>query len=131
MNHDKFIGEVQHKARLASRGEAEAAVRATLQTLGERLTEGAARNLAAQLPREIGEYLETAEHGERFGVDEFVERVSLREGADPPRAAYHARAVLDVLRGAVSEGQVDKILAQLPDELDRLVMAGPDGDLRL
>lgn len=49
MRHDKIIGQVQARAQLASRGEAEAATRATLETLGERITPGAAENLAAQL----------------------------------------------------------------------------------
>lgn len=49
MRHDKIIGQVQARAQLASRGEAEAATRATLETLGERIPPGAAENLAAQL----------------------------------------------------------------------------------
>ncbi len=51
MEHDEFIGQAQHRARLASRGEAERATRATLETLAERISDGAAQNLAAQLPR--------------------------------------------------------------------------------
>ena len=40
MDHDHLIGQVHHRARLTSRGEAEVAVRATLHTLGERISEG-------------------------------------------------------------------------------------------
>ncbi len=40
MQHDAFIGQVQARARLSSRGEAESATRATLETLGERMPEG-------------------------------------------------------------------------------------------
>ena len=40
MQHDEFIGLVQHRARLDSRGAAEAATRATLETLGQRLAGG-------------------------------------------------------------------------------------------
>jgi uncharacterized protein (DUF2267 family) len=40
MDHDHLIGQVQHRARLTSRGGAEVAVRATLQTLEERISEG-------------------------------------------------------------------------------------------
>ena len=56
MEHDEFIGQVQHRARLGSRGDAERATRATLETLAERIADGAANNLAAQLPNEIGEH---------------------------------------------------------------------------
>jgi uncharacterized protein (DUF2267 family) len=47
MRHDEFIGHVQQRARLSSRGDAERASRATLETLGERVPEGLADNLAA------------------------------------------------------------------------------------
>lgn len=57
MKHDEFIGHVQHGARLASRGAAERATRAALETLRERVPDGLADNLAAQLPTEIGEHL--------------------------------------------------------------------------
>jgi uncharacterized protein (DUF2267 family) len=50
MKHDAFIGQVQHHARLDSRGAAERATRATLETLAERLAGGEANDLAAQLP---------------------------------------------------------------------------------
>ena len=63
MEHDEFIGQVQARARLDSRGAAEQATRATLETLGERLSEGAAENLAAQLPHEIGEHLRRTASG--------------------------------------------------------------------
>ena len=50
MKHDEFIGQVQHRARLGSRGDAERATWATLQTLGERLAGGEAKDFASQLP---------------------------------------------------------------------------------
>ncbi len=45
MKHDEFIGRVQHYARLPSRGDAERATRATLETLGERLAGGEPKDL--------------------------------------------------------------------------------------
>jgi uncharacterized protein (DUF2267 family) len=79
MEHDHLIGQVQHRARLSSHGEAEVAVRATLQTLEERISGGAYQNLIAQLPQGIGEYRDASDidrrrTGERFGLDEFLER---------------------------------------------------------
>jgi uncharacterized protein (DUF2267 family) len=56
MRHDEFIGQVQNRAKLPSRGDAEGATRATLETLGERIPENLAVNLASQLPQEIGEH---------------------------------------------------------------------------
>ena len=122
MKHDEFIGQVQHRARLASRGDAEIATRATLETLAERLSGGEADDLASQLPRGIAEYLRTefAGEGMRFSVEEFFERVSQREGVDLSRAIYHARAVIAVLYEAVSPGEMDDVRAQLPAEYARL-----------
>jgi hypothetical protein len=42
MQHDEFVGQVQARARLADTGRAESAIRATLETLGERIPEGLA-----------------------------------------------------------------------------------------
>jgi uncharacterized protein (DUF2267 family) len=47
MQHDEFIGLVQNRACLSSRGDAERASGATLETLAERVPEGLAGNLAA------------------------------------------------------------------------------------
>jgi uncharacterized protein (DUF2267 family) len=126
MKHDEFIGQVQHHARLASRGDAEVATRATLETLAERLAGGEANDLASQLPRGIAEYLRTGFAGEgmRFPVAEFFRRVGEREGVDLPKAMYHARAVIAVLYEAVSPGEMADIRAQLPAEYARLFEPG-------
>jgi uncharacterized protein (DUF2267 family) len=130
MKYNEFLGEVQHRARLSTTEQAVSAVRATLTTLGQRLAGGEAKNLAAQLPAEIGRYLEKAEPaGERFGLDEFFERVSQTEKTDMPVAAHHARAVVFVLGEAVSQGEVDDMRAQLPDEYDPLFESGSEGAL--
>jgi uncharacterized protein (DUF2267 family) len=132
MQHDEFIGRVQHHARLSSRGAAEQATRATLETLAERLAGGEAKDLAAQLPQGIDVHLRSKrpeEVGERFSLEEFFRRVSQREGVDLPKATYHARAVIEVLKEAVSKGEMDDVRAQLPAEFDRLFEAGSLGPL--
>lgn len=129
MKYHEFLGQVQHRARLASLEEATRATRATLETLGERLYGGEAGNLAAQLPEEIGLYLRRGGGGESFDLDEFFGRVSLREGTDLPAAVFHARAVMDVLKEAVSPGLLRKVLDQLPEEYDRLFEAGSVGSM--
>jgi uncharacterized protein (DUF2267 family) len=122
MQHDQFIGQVQHRAQLGSRGDAERAVRATLETLAQRLVGGEATDLAAQLPRELGEHLRQAGSGggQRFSLDEFYRRVAEREGIDIGKASYHARAVIEVLGEAVSLGEMRDVRAQLPAEFDPL-----------
>lgn len=70
MQYRDFLGQVQHRARLGRLQDAVTATRATLETLGERLEGGQGNHLAAQLPQEIGLYLQQPEQQERFTLDE-------------------------------------------------------------
>ena len=130
MNFDEFIGQVQNRARLSSRAEAERATRAVLETLGQRLVGGEPKNLASQLPWEIGRYLLETHTGEgaRFGPRDFYDLVARREGIDMAAAAYHVRVVASVLRDAVSPGEWENMLAQLPPDLDRQMESGSEGE---
>lgn len=124
MQYHQFLGQVQHRARLPELEDATRAVRATLETLGERLFGGEAGNLAAQLPPEIGRFLTERPASERFDLDEFYERVSIREGADLPAAVFHARVVMEVLSEAVSPGVLANVRGQLPPEFGALFKTG-------
>ncbi|NED99442.1 DUF2267 domain-containing protein [Phytoactinopolyspora halotolerans] len=134
MQHDEFIGHVQHRAQLSSRGDAERATRATLETLGERVTGGLATNLAAQLPEEIGEHLRRTvpfgaddAPGERFEADEFIRRVAARSTTDEPQAAYLARVVFEVTDEATQGSVTSKVAETLPDDIRSLITAGSSG----
>jgi uncharacterized protein (DUF2267 family) len=50
-------------------------------------------------------------------LDDFFQRVSRREGVSIETAIEHARAVASVLRDALSEGEFEDILAELPPEI--------------
>lgn len=137
MQHDEFIGLVQQRAKLSSRGEAERATRASLETLGERIPEGTAEHLAAQLPHEIGEHLRRTEvyggvgTGERFDLQEFVGRVARRAGVEPPRAAYFARVVFELLDEATQGGLMRKVRDSVPEDIRQLVDAGSTGEMNV
>lgn len=136
MRHDEFIGQVQDRARLPSRGDAERATRATLETLGERIPEGTADHLAAQLPHEIGEHLRRTEvyggygSGERFGRQEFLDRVASRAGVQRERAGFLARAVTSVLDEATQDTLTAKVTDALPDDIREIVAVGGEEDHR-
>lgn len=131
MQHDEFIGQVQHRAQLASRGEAERATRATLETLGERIPGGLATNLAGQLPEEISEHLyrmlpfgiEDAP-GERFDATEFITRVASRATVDEPQAAYLVRVVCEITDEATDGSTMAKIAESLPGGVATVVSEG-------
>lgn len=128
MNRGEIIHEVQRRGDFVDADAAEDAVLATLSVLGERLKGGESKDLAAQLPPELADALPTDGPGETFDVGEFVRRVAERELAEVSTAIAHrhARVVLDVVLGAVSEGERADVLAQLPDEyLRELVEAEP------
>ncbi|GAA3982957.1 DUF2267 domain-containing protein [Thermobifida alba] len=133
MQHDTFIGQVQARARLDSRGSAETATRATLETLAERIPADLANDLAAQLPREISEHVlritaqPGSEHGHRFGQDEFIARVKQRAHTDDPKAAHIARVVFEVLNEATTGRTMDKVRHSLPEDLRQLTLAGSTG----
>lgn len=93
MNFDEFTGEVQHRLELPGTGETVRSIRATLMTLGQRIPEGNAENLAASLPMEIKWYPTGAvyEHGQRFDWLVFVSRINEIETVTDCRT--HARTV--------------------------------------
>ena len=125
--HD-FLGQVQNKAHLPTIDAALRATRATLETLAERLGPNESRQLGAQLPREIQDCLLTgARVTERFSSDEFLGRVSEREGVDLPESTHHARAVIEVLAQAVSAGEMIDVLDRLPADYARLFV-GTEGN---
>ena len=129
MNYDDFVGQVQSRAQLGSSGAAVKAIRATLETLGERLHPGEANHLAAQLPEEIGVYLQERNGAQSFDLDEFFDRVSEKEGEDEPVAAYHSRVVMEVVQEAVSAQQIEHVRGQLPDNYAPLFESGSEGSL--
>ncbi len=126
MKYDEFIELVQERARLDSERDTLIAIEATLKTLGERLTDIEATQLAAQLPPEIGRFLTVVDTNKSFDLDTFYENVSQRESIGQPMSREHARAVLSVLEEAVSPGELRDVLAQLPDEYLTLFTFGSD-----
>lgn len=131
MNYDRFIGLVQNRAQLGSMGEAVAATRATLETLAERIDPHEAHDLASQLPSEIGAYLEgnLSNKAQRFSFDTFCHRVAQRERVEIPAATYHARCVAEVLKEAVTEGEIRDVRSQLPEDFQPLFNAGSRGGM--
>jgi uncharacterized protein (DUF2267 family) len=131
VRYDEFLGHVQHRARLGSRGEAERATRATLETLAERLVGGEAHDLASQLPPELARSLQPPDAGigAKLTLDEFFELVSEREGVELEEATLHARVVIGVLTEAVSIGEIQDVRVQLPAAFAQLFNVENEGDL--
>jgi uncharacterized protein (DUF2267 family) len=123
MDYERFITLVEQEAGVGREAAVQAS-HAVLQTLADRIAAGEARDLAAELPPELGPWIATATPAEAFDVDEFIRRVAEREGVDPSTAERHARAVFEVLRRALSPKELYDTIAELPSDYARLLPRG-------
>jgi uncharacterized protein (DUF2267 family) len=116
MNFDEFTGQAQNRLGTADTGQTLRAIRATLSTLGSRIPEENAADLAASLPIEIKWYLTgpVTEHGQRFDWPTFVDRVSEIEGCDGSDAAYHARVIVALVSEVAPRSDVEQLRDMLP-----------------
>ena len=127
MKYEEFIEQVRRRAHLSSESEAKRAAQATLETLAAYISPKERHDAASQLPRVIKEYMQRPFLGpgkhsapgpeSNVSLDDFYQRVSILEEVPRETAAEHARAVMGVLREALSEGEFEDIRAQLPAEL--------------
>jgi uncharacterized protein (DUF2267 family) len=107
---------VRHRAGVSA-DEADRLTRATLSVLADRISGGEADDLAAQLPLGVKDWLVSREpQAERFDLEDFIRRVSERAGVDLDTATRGSRAVLSTVRRAVTSGEFEDLLAQLPGE---------------
>ncbi|WP_422733561.1 DUF2267 domain-containing protein [Micromonospora sp. WMMD558] len=123
MNYDTFIDRVAQRTRTPSEQAVEL-TRATLETLAERLTGGEVLDLAVQLPRPLQLVLKPGpdnESAQRVGAAEFVTRVAARAHVDESTARDAVRAVFTTLREAISGGEFDDVVVQLPRDYRDMV----------
>jgi uncharacterized protein (DUF2267 family) len=129
VEYKEFVHAVTGRTAL-SRQEAADLTRATLEALAERLSDGEATQLALQLPDGLAEYVrpQKRKQAERFGLHEFVRKVSQHTGLTVEETTLGARAVLTTLREAVSPDEFDDVMSQLPRGFsDLLEAATPPG----
>jgi uncharacterized protein (DUF2267 family) len=122
MKYDEFIKHVQSLAQVDSKEEAERATYATLEVIRDRMVGDEGKDLASQLPKELGEYLRgrEGENGQFFRMEEFIKRVSEKENVEPNTAKLHARAVFTVLQNAVSSGEFADVRANFSEDYTEL-----------
>ncbi|MEW2544247.1 DUF2267 domain-containing protein [Streptomyces sp. NPDC047002] len=132
MQYDELIGHVQAGAALPDRGAATRVTRAVLATLAERLPDGTARHLFAQLPADLVALVEGPEAAgpdvspdgsaaERFDLPTFVGRVAWRAEADEDAAVEYVGAVFEALDAAVAPELMKKVTDALPRDIGSLL----------
>jgi uncharacterized protein (DUF2267 family) len=116
MNYDQFVAAVRDRGEYPDRSQAEEVTTWVLEVLARRLTREEADDLAAQLPAPLAKALQRrdGQPAQTFGVEEFLRQVAERIGARPGTAEWDASAVLSTLAEAVSGGQLNQLLSQLP-----------------
>ncbi|GAA0969600.1 DUF2267 domain-containing protein [Streptomyces rhizosphaericus] len=136
MCYEEMTGLVQARAQLPDRQSAERAVRATLETLAERIPDGLADHVAAQLPQEAAEPLRRVaashegspeertyrrDHGERFDLTGFAGRIAWRTEHTEEEALREAAAFFEVLDSAVDPELMEKLYGVLPSDIRELL----------
>lgn len=121
MQYEEFIQGVERRAGV-DYPEAESATGTVLNTLAGFLVDSEGLDLSEQLPKGVAEHLRQRppERGEFFSVQDFLQQVSEGEGVPLNEAETRTRAVLGVLREAVSEGEMQDVRRQFPSEFDPL-----------
>lgn len=121
MRYDEFILRVQAEGGLRSRDDAVRITRATLETIGERISRVHRQHLSAQLPVGLGAYPVKRKRKDLFMLDEFYNRVVARSEMGKREAAAGVHAVMQVLRQAIAPGELGDIFGDLPAEFDELL----------
>ncbi|MFF4713400.1 DUF2267 domain-containing protein [Streptomyces eurythermus] len=111
----EFLAQVRDRGEYRTQEEAEHISTSVLRVLATRITPEEADDLAAQLPAPLDDVLHThPERPEALGREEFLRRVAEQTGARPRTAEWDASAVLSTVADAVSGGEVNHLLSQLP-----------------
>lgn len=112
MQTEEFVARVHDRLPDADRQQARRTSLATMQVLAEALSPEEAEVLAAQLPRELADVVRlTGDEASSHDRDTFLVRVAELAGVEDGSAEEQARAVLETLREAVSNGEKDSGLS--------------------
>lgn len=115
MRYDEFVTKVLDRGEYADREETERVVLAVLSVLARRLDSGEVKNLASQLPGgAAGALISGQGRVEPFDVREFLGRVAAATGASGQTAEWDASAVLSTVAEAITGGELNNVLTQLP-----------------
>jgi uncharacterized protein (DUF2267 family) len=130
VEYDEFIDRVAERAGV-NHEHAATLTQATLQVLADRISGGQDADLAAALPEKLAKPLRKAPQKlpEKYGFDEFVERVRERAAGAPREAVLPGiRAVVLTLRDAVPDKEFRDTLEQLPHQFRELLQeeGGPE-----
>ena len=133
MKYKEFLGHVQNRIQADDLSESVRTSRAVLETLGERVTEGEATDIASPLPMEIDRYLLQVDNGNKVNSDEFIDRVLEKLNyqdlvlmdvyarpaeIDRSEAVYRVKAIFDLISEILPGKEMEDIKQQLPKDFE-------------
>ncbi len=126
----ELLDRVRDDSSTTTQEEAERAVLAVLQVVGGHLSDGAARELAEALPEPAAGALRHP--GDRAahpgtGPDLYAQ-VAQRLGLSDAAAADKVAGVLRAVAGGVDQERLDRVRAQLPADVARMLAREDEGD---
>lgn len=118
-----FVAVAIEGAEFEPTVDAEATIRSTLETLGERLSRGEAEDLSQYLEGEAQQWLldQASTDAADFSADAFVDRVVWRADVSEETARKAIRTVGAALSDVVPPEEMERALDQLPAEFDSLL----------
>lgn len=127
MRDEQLYESIRERADLESTDAAREAAAATLRTLGERIANGEATDLAEHLPAELADaVVEPGDEADASGPDEFVSRVVERlDDVDPAAAERLVQATFEAVGSRTNLREWRDVRTQLPGEFGRLYEVGP------
>ncbi len=127
MQYDEFLKRVQDYSGLTAKDDAENIIKATLETLGERLSRKEREDISSQLPAELKGYFFRWEKTDRFALEDFYTRAAARMNMRYPEGIRYAQAVIRAVQDAVAPGELAHILRDVDKEYQELFNSRPEG----
>jgi uncharacterized protein (DUF2267 family) len=127
MNRDDFLARVQKAGGLAGRNEAERWSTEVLRALTHLLSEAEIRrHFVSQLPGFLKSRLrDEPPHVLLMDREAFLQHVASALGTHVPGATRAVRVVYDVLKEALSAGQIAEFEGRVPKEIARFLEHAP------
>lgn len=130
MEFRELLDAVRDDSATTSEEEARRAVLAVLQVVGAHLSDGAARELAEELPEPAASTLrhpgDRIAHGGSGPV--VYGEVARRLGVSEAVAADKVQGVLRAVAAGVDQERLDRVRVQLPLDLARMLLRQDEGD---
>lgn len=115
MKFRQLIKRVQHLSGFSD-AESKDAIEHMVESLAVHLTEGERKDFASQLPAELKDIALSVRATKKNSRQDFVEQFVENQNISRDRAKKQIHSAWEVLKEAISAGQINHIRAQLPNE---------------